>query len=63
VSYVVSLSLFAATSSAAGLIVQSRLDINTYPKGIGATKPEMNSLELARDDSHGEWNTIRPHAD
>jgi len=56
VSYAVILSLIAATTTAAGLTVESRLDTNTYPKGIEITKAEMDSLNLERDDFHGEWN-------
>ena len=63
VGYAVIPSLIAATTTAAGLTVESRLDTNTYPKGFEITKAELDSLNLERDDFHGEWNyTIRPHA-
>jgi hypothetical protein len=63
VSYAVILSLIAATTTAAGLTVESRLDTTTYPKGIEVTTAAMDSSNIERDDFHGEWNyTIRPHA-
>jgi len=62
VSYAVILSLIAATTTEAGLTVESRLDTNTYPKGLKPTKEEMASIHLQRDEFHGEWNyTILPH--
>ena len=62
-SYAAILSLIAATTTAAGLTVESRLDTNTYPKGIEVTKEQMDRIRIERDDFHGEWNyTILPHA-
>jgi len=62
VSYAVILSLIAATTTEAGLTVESRLDTHTYPKGLKPTKQEMASLHLQRDEFHGEWNyIILPH--
>jgi hypothetical protein len=61
-SYAVILSLIAATTTTAGLTVESHLDTNTYPAGLKPTREEMASIHLQRDDFHGEWNyTILPH--
>ena len=62
VSYAVILSLIAATTTEAGLTVESRLDTHTYPKGLKPTKKERASIHLQRDEFHGEWNyIILPH--
>jgi hypothetical protein len=63
VSYAVILSLIAATSTATGLTVESVLDPSPYPAGRKVTDEEMATLQLQRDEFHGEWNyTISPHA-
>jgi Rhodopirellula transposase DDE domain len=37
------------------------LDDKSYPKGIVVSNEEMASLNIKRDDFHGEWNyTIAP---
>jgi len=63
VSYVVILSLIAATTTEAGLTVESYLDTNTYPLKVKVSNEEMDLIRLRRDEFHGEWNyTILPHA-
>jgi hypothetical protein len=63
VSYAVIVSLIAATTTEAGLTVESRLDTNTYPAGRKVTAEEMATIQIERDAFHGEWNyTISPHA-
>jgi transposase len=53
--------LIAATTTEAGLTVQSEIDTNSYPKGIKVSDAEMQALNLHRHDFHGEWNyTIKP---
>jgi len=47
VSYAVILSLIAATTTTAGLTVESRLDTNNYPAGRKMTKEEMDILPHA----------------
>ncbi len=62
VSYAVVLSLIAATTTAAGLTVESHLDTNTYPAGQKVSDAQMATIQLQRDAFHGEWNyTIAPH--
>ncbi len=61
VSYAVILNLIAATTTTTGLTVESRLDTNTYPAGQQVSDAQMATLQLTRDDFHGEWNyTIAP---
>jgi hypothetical protein len=53
--------LIAATTTEAGLTVQSEIDTNRYPKGIKVSDAEMEALNLHRHAFHGEWNyTIKP---
>ena len=50
-------------TSRTGLKTRCELDPNTYPKGIKVTDAEIEAINLARDDFHGEWNyTISPQA-
>jgi hypothetical protein len=63
VSYAVILDLIAATTTAAGLTVESDLDTAPYPAGQKVSDAQMATLRLTRDASHGEWNyTIHPRA-
>ena len=53
--------LIAATTTKAGLKVESTLDTRTYEKGIKVSAAEMKSLDIKGDEFHPEWNyTIRP---
>jgi hypothetical protein len=55
------IDLIAATTTKAGLKVYCELDANSYPKGIVVSNDEMASLNIKRNDFHGEWNyTIAP---
>ena len=61
VSYAVILSLIAATSTATGLTVESVLDASPYPAGRKVSDEEMATIQIERDEFHGEWNyTISP---
>jgi len=63
ISHEVIVQLIAATTTKHGLKVRSQLDTNTYPAGVKVSKKEMASLNLHRDQFHGEWNySIHPHA-
>jgi hypothetical protein len=63
VSYAVILSLIAGTSTVTGLRVESVLDPSSYPAGRKVTDDEMATIQLQRDEFHGEWNyTISPRA-
>jgi transposase len=62
-SYAVIVQLIAATTTQAGLVVQSRLDTNSYPAGRKVSDEEMATLSIRADSFHGEWNyTILPRA-
>jgi hypothetical protein len=53
--------LIAATTTKAGLKVESALDERTYEKGRKIGKAEMAQLDMTGDPFHPEWNyTIRP---
>jgi len=61
VSYQAIVQLIAATTTDAGLKVRCQLDQNTYPAGIKVSNAEIEAVNLARHDFHGEWNyTISP---
>jgi hypothetical protein len=61
VSYRVIIDLISATTTKTGLTVHCELDPGTYPKGVTVTDEEMQALNIARDEFHGEWNyTIHP---
>ncbi len=48
--------LIAAATTAAGLTVESYLDTDPYPAGQRVSDAQMATLQLQRDDFHGEWN-------
>jgi transposase len=56
VSHEVIVNLIAATTTTKGLRVTSRLDTNSYPKGIKVADKELAMVKLERDEFHGEWN-------
>jgi len=61
ISHEAIVSLIAATKTATGLRVRCELDTGRYPKGVRVTDDELASVNLHRDDFHGEWNyTIAP---
>jgi hypothetical protein len=52
--------LIAATTTKAGLKVESALDPRTYEKGLRVSDAEMKRLDIRGDAFHPEWNyTIR----
>jgi hypothetical protein len=53
--------LIGATTTKAGLKVESALDTRSYQKGIKVSKAEMKSLNITGHQFHPEWNyTISP---
>ncbi len=56
VSHEVIVNLIASTKTKTGLKVRSKLDKRRYPVGIKIPDKQMKTLELVRDDFHGEWN-------
>jgi len=63
VSHQVIVQLIGSTSTETGLKVCCEIDRNLYPKGgLKVTEPEMQAVNIARDNFHGEWNyTISPN--
>ncbi len=54
-------NLIAKTTTTTGLKVSCRLDHRRYPVGRQVTEQEWASMDLVRDDFHGDWNyTLRP---
>jgi transposase len=63
VSHAAIVSLIAATTTRSGLTVRCELDDRTYPTGRKVTDAELASVNLDRDEFHGEWNyRIRPRS-
>ena len=61
VSAAVIVSLIGATRTERGLAVRCVLDEGEYEKGLEVSDEEFDSINIVRDDFHGEWNyTIRP---
>ena len=61
VSHEIIVKLIAATTTRTGLTVQAALDTDPYPKGIKITDADMQTLNIAPHDFHGDWNyTIHP---
>ena len=56
VSHQVIAQLIAATNTETELKVCCDIDGNLYPKGIKVTDQEMATINISRDNFHGEWN-------
>jgi hypothetical protein len=56
ISHEVIINLIAATTTANGLEVKSKLDSNLYPAGLKVSDQQMAELQLRRDKFHGDWN-------
>jgi Rhodopirellula transposase DDE domain len=55
------IELIGATTTKTGLKVDSALDTRAYRKGVRVSDAEMDSLNIAGDPFHPEWNyTIKP---
>ena len=50
------INLISSTKTKNGLTVKVRLDKKEYKKGVKVPKSEIKSLNIKRDDFHGEWN-------
>lgn len=61
VTHQVIVNLIAATTTKAGLTVQSRIDSRVYAKGRRVSDNELALVHLEPNAFHGEWNyTIHP---
>ncbi len=55
--------MIAATTTKAGLKIESALDTRPYEKGIKVSDAQMKALDIQGDPFRPEWNyTIRPRA-
>lgn len=55
------INLIGATKTKKGLKIQTAVDINPYVKGIKITDKEMKTLDIKKNEFHGEWNyTLHP---
>ena len=62
VSHRVIVQLITTTTTETGLKVYCDIDGNLYPKDIKVTDQEMATINISRDQFHGEWNyTISPN--
>lgn len=62
-SFKVIVSLIAATTTRKGLKVRAEVNEKSYPSGVKVTDDEISSINMQRDDFHGNWNyEISPHA-
>lgn len=51
-------NLISNTTTKKGLEIKAGLDENIYQKGIEVSGDELNSINLKKEDFHGEWNYI-----
>lgn len=56
VSLSVMISLIGATTTEKGLSVRANVDEKLYKTGIKVTEKEKKSINIKRDNFHGEWN-------
>ncbi len=62
VSLSVIVSLIGATTTEKGLSVRANADEKIYKTGIKVTEQEKKSINIERNDFHGEWNyCIKPN--
>jgi hypothetical protein len=62
-SLAVVLKLISHTTTKSGLSVTAMPDMNNYPTGIKISDKEFNSLNIHKEEIHGEWNyTIAPQS-
>lgn len=58
--------LVASTTTSTGLRVTCEIDRTEYERGIKVSDAEIDSLDIVRNDFHGEWNylvRVRPMLD
>ncbi len=63
VSHEVIVNLIADTTTSTGLKVRCQLDTSAYPKGTKISDKELATINISKDNFHGEWNyTITPRS-
>lgn len=58
VSHEVIVNLIATTTTSKGLKVYAAIDPTPYPRGIKVTDAEFATIQIDRDNFHGEWNYV-----
>lgn len=56
ISREVVVNLIGNTTTKTGLEIKAKIDENTYEKGLKVTKDELETLDITKDEFHGEWN-------
>ena len=60
-SYEAVVNLISNTTNRGGLVVRARMDRRSYPIGKKVSAKEFKSINITRDEWHGDWNyVIRP---
>ena len=60
-SHEVIINLIGSTKTKTGLNIKCEIDMNKYEKGIKIEDSVMDSINLIRNEFHGDWNyTIKP---
>jgi len=60
-TYATLVNLISGTTTKAGLVVTAQMDERDYPRGTTVTDEQMESINIEKDEFHGEWNyTISP---
>jgi len=60
-TYETIVNLIGKTTHRGGLVVRAQLDRGSYPTGVRISEKDMATLNIERDDFHGDWNyVIRP---
>ena len=63
-TYETIVNLIGKTTHRGGLVVRAQLDRGSYPTGVKISKRDMATLNIERDDFHGDWNyTLHPSRD
>src|SRR3954464_15445929 len=57
-TYETIVNLIGKTTHRGGLVVRAQLDRGSYPTGVRISKKEMATLNIERDDFHGDWNYV-----
>jgi hypothetical protein len=54
-------NLIGSVRTSQGLVVKAKLDLRSYPTGTVISDEQLASINIVRDEFHGEWNyTILP---
>lgn len=58
ISHEVIVHLIAHTKTKTGLLIKANINKNLYPKGIKISHDALNTVNIIRDNFHGEWNYL-----